>query len=415
VRVAIFNKVTQTIVPGLDVRIAGLADGLSGNYRLKSITPVTLMPGDYVIVTKGYSPNELNGNASLGSNVLPGDDGGGAISFTGLGLWSSGFSSDLEYPSIADGGPANIYLAGTFNYQVNSTPASSHLAYTASTSTGSQAFGGELGMEFTVSNANGIVVKQLGAYDHQGNGITGSYNGGVRVAIFNKSTKTIVQGLDAVISGLADDYVGNHRMKNIAPTALMPGNYVVVAKGYNTNELNGNASQQTPVIFGDNGGGAIQYTGLGLYGSSNPLTFEYPLTADGGPANIYTAGTFMYEVPGNKSLIASIENERTMSRNRVAEAAATVAGITKLKEVKLYPNPSSGKFVLQLQNWNSSRTSLEIYNQTGQLLQKKLIGATHKTAPVTVEINLQKEPAGMYFIKLLAGGEERVMKVVVQR
>lgn len=40
-------------------------------------------------------------------------------------------------------------------------------------------------MEFTVNDPNGIVVKQLGAFDHQGNG-TGTQSDGVRVAIFNK-------------------------------------------------------------------------------------------------------------------------------------------------------------------------------------------------------------------------------------
>ncbi len=89
-----------------------------------------------------------------------------------------------------------------------------HQAYIATTTTGNQNFGGELGLEFKVNNAAGIIINQLGAFDHQANGITGTQSGGIRVAIFNKTTKTIVPGLDAIIIGSADSYSGNHRMKN---------------------------------------------------------------------------------------------------------------------------------------------------------------------------------------------------------
>src|ERR1051325_856538 len=125
---------------------------------------------------------------------------------------------------------------------------------------GNQDFFGELGLEFRVNAPAGIIIKQLGAFDHQGNGITATINGGIRVAVFNKATQTIVPGLDAIIIGNADHYTGNHRMKDITPVTLMPGNYAVVAKGYNANELNGNRLNGTPFPSGDDAGGAISYT-----------------------------------------------------------------------------------------------------------------------------------------------------------
>src|SRR5205823_11316535 len=124
------------------------------------------------------------------------------------------------------------------NIPCNPSP---HQAYVANTSTGNQGWQGELGAVFTVNNPAGIIVNQLGAFDHQGNGITGTQSGGIRVAIFNKNTHAIVPGLDAIIIGGADSYAGNHRMKNITPVNLSQGDYVVVAKGYYAGELDGNA------------------------------------------------------------------------------------------------------------------------------------------------------------------------------
>jgi hypothetical protein len=144
-------------------------------------------------------------------------------------------------------------------------------------------------MEFRVSNASGIVVNQLGAFDHQGNGITGTQSGGIRVAIFNQATKTIVPGLDAIIVGNADAYTGNHRMKNVSPVTLMPGDYMIVAKGYNANELNGNSFDGVPYASGDLGNGAISYIGRGMHGSGPANVLQYPTTLDNGPGNRYLA------------------------------------------------------------------------------------------------------------------------------
>lgn len=151
-------------------------------------------------------------------------------------------------------------------------------------------------MEFRVNNAAGILVTQLGAFDHQGNGIAGTQNGGIRVAVFNKITRTIVAGLDVNISGNADEYTGNHRMKNVNPVVLPPGNYMIVAKGYNQNELNGNVGYGTPRGGVDSAGGAVTFTGTSAYGPVNS-GFAYPANNDGGPVNRYLAGTFSCAIP----------------------------------------------------------------------------------------------------------------------
>src|SRR5207302_10759192 len=90
-------------------------------------------------------------------------------------------------------------------------------------------------------------------------------------------------GLDAIITGNADDYAGNHRMKNITPVSLPPGDYVVVAKGYNGAELNGNSGiSGGPYPTGDNDGGSISYGNITYWGSDNPAGFGFPVNSDMG-------------------------------------------------------------------------------------------------------------------------------------
>lgn len=184
-----------------------------------------------------------------------------------------------------------LFCSGLFALNLFSQVGSSHQAYATSVTNGVQNFGGELGMIFKVNNS--ITINALGAFDDKGNGVTGTQNGGVRVAIFNKATKAIVPGLDAVVIGQADGYNLGYRFKTVAPVNLTAGEYVIVAKGYNQNELNGNTGLGSPVVYGDLSNGVISYVSGSLYGTSS-TGFNYPTNGDGNKT--YLAGSFSYLV-----------------------------------------------------------------------------------------------------------------------
>ena len=166
---------------------------------------------------------------------------------------------------------------------------------------------GELGHEFNV--LSDVTINSLGAFDHNSDGIFGNQSGGVRVAIFDRNTRTIVPGLDVTISGTGDPLIDNHRVRSISPVTLGVGNYIVVAKGYNGAELNGNFLTTTTST--DNASGAIQFVGGGVYGYQG--AFQYPTVPDEGPSNRYLAGTFGYGV--------SVDNTVTLT---VTDANANV-------------------------------------------------------------------------------------------
>jgi hypothetical protein len=164
-----------------------------------------------------------------------------------------------------------------------------HHAYIAPTNIGIQPFTGELGMDFKVNTDTGIIVNQLGVFDDKGDGI----KIGIRVAIFDKSTKKIIKGLDTTIIGFADEYIGNHRMINITPVLLGKGDYTIVAKGFNNIDLNGNSDRGSQTVVGDFGNGAITYGLTALYGTPSQ-GFSYPNNPGGSPGNKYNAGTFTF-------------------------------------------------------------------------------------------------------------------------
>jgi hypothetical protein len=230
----------------------------------------------------------------------------------------------------------------------NVVTSGTHYALQSSTNTGVQNYSGELGMDFNVTNAQGIIVTQLGTFDHLGNGINGNTpNGSIRVAVFNRNTKLIVAGLDVLIAGLADGLVAGNRVRNIAPVVLPVGQYTIVAKGYNQNELAGNNGQGTPLPTTDTYDGAISFVGTARFGTT-AAAFAYPNSADGGPATRYHAGTFTYLVGPVNTVTLTVKDAAGNSNSKTAFVAIvdkTLPVINNCPQSRIIPNPTNAASV----------------------------------------------------------------------
>jgi hypothetical protein len=112
----LYNRATQTLVPGAELLFSGVNPGtlIGGSWFQPLATPLHLPAGfQGTIVASGYGIGEPNGNQ--GAGALPGlttNSGGGALSFVG----TSRFGGANMFPTTIDGGPANRYAAGTFEY-----------------------------------------------------------------------------------------------------------------------------------------------------------------------------------------------------------------------------------------------------------------------------------------------------------
>jgi hypothetical protein len=160
---------------------------------------------------------------------------------------------------------------------------------------GNQVWTGSLGMDFNVVDP--IVVEALGAFDSGQDGISGT----VTVAIYDRQTQLPVTPLVSFTSNNGT-LIGGSRFQDITPVTLAPGQYSIVAWGYNDlepdgnlgcNSINGGSCLGNSIAGStlNDGGGLIQFTGLSHYSDGT----GYPGTPDSGPDNRYLAGTFEFE------------------------------------------------------------------------------------------------------------------------
>jgi Bacterial Ig domain len=89
---------------------------LIGGSRFKTLAgPVLLTNGSYSVVGYGYDGNNRNGNLGTGNAKTWTTDGGASITFVGGGRY--GAVAPGGFPATLDGGPADRYAAGTFEFR----------------------------------------------------------------------------------------------------------------------------------------------------------------------------------------------------------------------------------------------------------------------------------------------------------
>jgi len=77
---------------------------------------------------------------------------------------------------------------------------------------------------------------------------------------------------------------------------------------------------------------------------------------------------------------------------------------------KVYPNPTSGNFVLELTGDFTSTTSIEIFGMWGE----KILTAT-LTEERKREFSLSDQPTGIYFIRVISGPKTASLKIILTR
>lgn len=174
---------------------------------------------------------------------------------------------------------------GPLNLQIienTTTNILSHLALQSGISVGNQSNTTPLGTYFN-TNAP-LTIDKLGVFDSGMDGITSN----IQVGIINRTTNNNVAG-PITITGTAGQLTGAYRMVNISPILLPPGNYAIVAVGFNSSNPNGNAGVNGNPSTLNTINGVISY--LGEYVGIG-TSFTLPTSQDGGPLGRYHAGTF---------------------------------------------------------------------------------------------------------------------------
>ena len=166
------------------------------------------------------------------------------------------------------------------------------IAFIGVANSGSQAWGGNLGMVFTVSQP--IAVDYMGVFNNNGGA---SLVSPLSVVIFDVGTKLPVAGtlvkFEAGVNYVQLD--ATDLFQSIAPVTLNPGTtYMVNAVGFNSQQLNGNTDTGVGATLG--GSPFIQSINNNQFGYYNTNTLiEFPENLDG---YSYAAGTFHFTANG---------------------------------------------------------------------------------------------------------------------
>jgi hypothetical protein len=94
----------------------------------------------------------------------------------------------------------------------------------------------------------------------------------------------------------------------------------------------------------------------------------------------------------------------------VKGAAADLPVAVLSAEVKVYPNPSPGRFTIMLDNARAGKTNIVITDVSGRLIYNHEVNAVAGKQPVNINL---KQPQGVYFIKIMDKDGMKTTKVVI--
>jgi hypothetical protein len=310
--VSIWNRDTASLVTSLTLP-AGTSGSLINGSRFLSLgAPVTLNPwGRFSVVLDDVSVDGIRNNGVSPGPLSTLDGAEGAVRFVGGGRFGFGAGT---FPGTGDGGPANRYYAGTFKFEFSNTIFNPSIAFDVPSGlVGNQNFGGSLGMDFDVAGS-GLTISQIGVFDSGGDGL----NLPINAYIYDRSNGSVFAGPFS-FSGLAGTLIGSNRFLDIADIALPAGfQGSVVAEGYGPGEfLYNSGGGLVGASITSDGGGLFSFTGSGRFGTAG----AFPGTPDGGPANRYAAGTFMF-VPEPVSAVMLLAGGAMLASARRRRMAA---------------------------------------------------------------------------------------------
>jgi len=102
-------------------------------------------------------------------------------------------------------------------------------------------------------------------------------------------------------------------------------------------------------------------------------------------------------------------NNRVQEFKAITKTTTGISPINANSYFDIYPNPTLGVFNLRFKNQNfaNDKINITIFDAEGKMLAPMSIGASN-------EIDMSGKPKGLYFVRVIAGGNEYVAKVAVQ-
>ncbi len=92
-----------------------------------------------------------------------------------------------------------------------------------------------------------------------------------------------------------------------------------------------------------------------------------------------------------------------------------IPGIEKVeKEIKVFPNPSDGRFQLTLDHNGAEKVTAKVYDITGKLIKNITDDLVTEESSVTANVNLENPKSGIYFLRIEIGTQVLTKKIIIR-
>lgn len=135
------------------------------------------------------------------------------------------------------------------------------------------------------------------------------------------------------------------------------------------------------------------------FGDSQSSTLANPIH------HYTTGGSYTVTLEASNGQCASTHSE-------VIEVTVSIAEFSNGSSVTAYPNPSNGKFFLNIKGGNLNNVTLSSYDATGKLISTTAIGKMNTAT--TIKIEMPSLPAGVYHMVLTADEGSAEYQMVIE-
>ena len=130
-------------------------------------------------------------------------------------------------------------------------------------------------------------------------------------------------------------------------------------------------------------------------------------STDSDPTHVYSAiGTYYVELTVTNDCGTSVFGD-SITLSEVGLNELFTAG-----DVSVFPNPSTGEFTISMDVLSSTNITIQVENVLGAIVYESNPGVIEGTH--TEEVSLGAAQSGMYFVRVLAGDQQLVKKIIIE-
>jgi hypothetical protein len=84
------------------------------------------------------------------------------------------------------------------------------------------------------------------------------------------------------------------------------------------------------------------------------------------------------------------------------------------KEIKVFPNPSDGRFQVTLDYQGTEKVTAKVYDITGKLVKDFSEELVREDTAVRANVNLESPKSGIYFLRVSIGNQVLTKKIIIR-